>query len=83
MTISEPDWRRLPGFRAATEAEWTSARWQRTNSVRSTRTLTPRIDCDVPGLGKLSVDQSDEHDRERGISRWRKGWRPMETAASA
>jgi lysine 2,3-aminomutase len=35
---------------------------------------TPRIVCDVPGLGKLPVHQVDEYDRERGISRWRKGW---------
>jgi lysine 2,3-aminomutase len=35
---------------------------------------TPRIVCDVPGLGKLWVHQVDEYDRERGISWWRKSW---------
>jgi lysine 2,3-aminomutase len=36
---------------------------------------TPRIVCDVPGLGKLWVHQVDEYDRERGISYWRKSYR--------
>jgi lysine 2,3-aminomutase len=31
----EPDWRRLPGFRDVTEAEWESARWQRQHSVKN------------------------------------------------
>jgi lysine 2,3-aminomutase len=35
---------------------------------------TPRIVCDVPGLGKLWVHQVDDYDRERGISYWRKGY---------
>jgi lysine 2,3-aminomutase len=33
--FEEPDWRRLPGFRDVTEAEWASARWQRLHSVKS------------------------------------------------
>ncbi|HWC14481.1 MAG TPA: lysine 2,3-aminomutase [Actinomycetota bacterium] len=31
----EPDWRRLPGYAGVTEAEWTSARWQRLHSVKN------------------------------------------------
>ncbi|MFN2489034.1 MAG: KamA family radical SAM protein, partial [Actinomycetota bacterium] len=31
----EPDWRRLPGYRDVTAAEWTSARWQRRHSVKN------------------------------------------------
>ena len=33
--FSEPDWRRLPGYREVTEAEWESARWQRQHSVKN------------------------------------------------
>jgi lysine 2,3-aminomutase len=31
----EPDWRRFPGWRRVTEAEWRDVRWQRANSIRS------------------------------------------------
>jgi lysine 2,3-aminomutase len=31
----EPDWRRLPGYRDVTQAEWASARWQRQHSVKN------------------------------------------------
>ena len=45
---------------------------------------TPRVVCDVPGLGKLWVHQADEYDRERGISYWRKGYlTPFESPEAA
>src|SRR5665809_104311 len=31
----EPDWRRLPGYRDVTEAEWLNAKWQRQHSVKN------------------------------------------------
>jgi lysine 2,3-aminomutase len=31
----EPDWRRLPGYRDVTEAEWASAKWQRQHTVKN------------------------------------------------
>ena len=37
--FAEPDWRRLPGFRAVTTREWESATWQRAHSVTSPRGL--------------------------------------------
>jgi lysine 2,3-aminomutase len=33
--LVEPDWRRLPGWRDVTEAEWHSAQWQRAHSVKT------------------------------------------------
>jgi lysine 2,3-aminomutase len=33
--LAEPDWRRLPGWREVTEAEWRSAQWQRAHSVKN------------------------------------------------
>ena len=35
----EPDWRRLPGYREVTRAEWESALWQRKHTVKSLREL--------------------------------------------
>ena len=35
----EPDWRRLPGYRNVTEAEWNSAKWQRQHTVKSLAAL--------------------------------------------
>jgi len=31
----EPDWRRLPGYRDVTEAEWLNAKWQRQHTVKN------------------------------------------------
>jgi lysine 2,3-aminomutase len=33
--LVEPDWRRLPGYKDVTEAEWTSAKWQRQHTVKN------------------------------------------------
>ena len=35
----EPDWRRLPGFKDATVAEWESALWQRQRSIKNLKEL--------------------------------------------
>lgn len=39
IEFSEPDWRRLPGFRDVTTADWRSAKWQRRHTVKSLREL--------------------------------------------
>jgi lysine 2,3-aminomutase len=31
--LAEPDWRRLPGWRGVTEAQWRDAQWQRAHCV--------------------------------------------------
>ncbi|MFD0262968.1 KamA family radical SAM protein [Kitasatospora indigofera] len=33
--LTEPDWRRLPGWRDVSTAQWRDAQWQRAHSVRS------------------------------------------------
>jgi len=33
--LVEPDWRRLPGWRAVTPAEWADAQWQRAHCVKN------------------------------------------------
>ncbi len=37
--LHEPDWRRLPGWRDVTAAEWASAQWQRSHCVKSVTEL--------------------------------------------
>ena len=38
-TLTEPDWRRLPGWRDVTEDEWRDAQWQRAHCVKNARQL--------------------------------------------
>src|SRR5664279_1135621 len=33
--LVEPDWRRLPGWRQVSQAEWRSAQWQRAHCVKN------------------------------------------------
>src|SRR3954453_19770435 len=37
--LVEPDWRRLPGWREVTEAEWRDAQWQRAHCVKNVAQL--------------------------------------------
>ncbi|MFJ8623078.1 KamA family radical SAM protein [Kitasatospora sp. NPDC093550] len=37
--LVEPDWRRLPGWRQVTAAQWRDAQWQRAHSVKTARQL--------------------------------------------
>jgi lysine 2,3-aminomutase len=37
--LVEPDWTRLPGWRAVTREQWESAQWQRVNCVKNVRQL--------------------------------------------
>ncbi|MFJ8647615.1 KamA family radical SAM protein [Streptomyces sp. NPDC093546] len=39
MTPVEPDWRRLPGWRDVTAAQWRDAQWQRAHCVKTPRQL--------------------------------------------
>jgi lysine 2,3-aminomutase len=37
--LTEPDWRRVPGWRDVTREEWESAQWQRSHCVKNIRQL--------------------------------------------
>ncbi|MEV5237852.1 lysine 2,3-aminomutase [Streptomyces cinnamoneus] len=37
--LAEPDWRRLPGWRDVTAAQWRDAQWQRAHCVKNARQL--------------------------------------------
>ena len=56
---AEPDWRRLPGYRSVSQAEWEDATWQRKNTVKNLRELKE-------ALGGLLTDALAE-DIERDI----------------
>ncbi|NUR32020.1 MAG: lysine 2,3-aminomutase, partial [Catenulispora sp.] len=38
-TLAEPDWRRLPGWRAVTAEQWRDPQWQRAHSVKTAAQL--------------------------------------------
>jgi KamA family protein len=38
-SLVEPDWRRLPGYRDVSEADWESAQWQRAHCVKNVKQL--------------------------------------------
>ncbi|HEX4226986.1 MAG TPA: lysine 2,3-aminomutase, partial [Pseudonocardiaceae bacterium] len=37
--LVEPDWRRFPGWRDVTEAQWRDAQWQRVHCVKNIKQL--------------------------------------------
>src|SRR5215471_6889634 len=37
--LTEPDWRRLPGWANVSPGDWDSAQWQRAHCVKNTRQL--------------------------------------------
>jgi lysine 2,3-aminomutase len=41
--LVEPDWRRLPGWRDVTEAQWRDAQWQRVHCVKNERQLRAAV----------------------------------------
>ncbi len=59
--LAEPDWRRLPGWAAVTEAEWESAQWQRAHCVKNVRQLRDVLGPRVPEsfYADLARDQAE------------------------
>ena len=51
--LAEPDWRRLPGWRDVTAAQWRDAQWQRAHCVKTPRQLR---DVVGPQLGERFFD---------------------------
>jgi KamA family protein len=54
VPLTEPDWRRLPGWAQVTGAEWESAQWQRAHCVKNIRQLR-----DVLGPGVADAFYAD------------------------
>jgi lysine 2,3-aminomutase len=60
--LTEPDWRRLPGWAGVTPQEWESAQWQRAHSVKNLRQLG---DVAGPGLSAAFLADLERDQRER------------------
>jgi lysine 2,3-aminomutase len=58
----EPDWRRLPGYRDVTQAEWESALWQRKHTVKNLRELKQVFGALIPESLVLGIER-DQRER--------------------
>jgi lysine 2,3-aminomutase len=59
--FAEPDWRRIPGYRDVSEADWLNARWQRQHTVRSLAALGAALGDLLPDTLAMSIrrDQAE------------------------
>ncbi len=59
--LTEPDWRRFPGWADVTEAQWRDAQWQRVNCVRNIKQLRKVLGdtVDERFYEDLAADQQD------------------------
>jgi lysine 2,3-aminomutase len=57
--LSEPDWRRFPGWKGVTSSEWRSAQWQRAHCIKNVRQLSAVAGhlADDPFYADLAADQ--------------------------
>ena len=56
----EPDWRRLPGYRQVTQAEWESALWQRKHTVKNLRELKEALGSSLPDTLMKSIERDQK-----------------------
>src|SRR5215212_9812946 len=59
--LVEPDWTRLPGWRAVTREQWESAQWQRVNCVKNVRQLRAVLGDTVDE--RFYADLADDQER--------------------
>lgn len=59
--FTEPDWRRLPGYKDVTEADWESALWQRRHTVKNLKELKAVFGPLLPDslLASIERDQKE------------------------
>jgi lysine 2,3-aminomutase len=59
--LVEPDWRRFPGWRDVTDAQWRDAQWQRVHCVRNIKQLRALMGdlLDESFYVELEADQRD------------------------
>ncbi|HEX9164371.1 MAG TPA: hypothetical protein VF862_00570, partial [Gemmatimonadales bacterium] len=55
--FAEPDWRRLPGYRDVTVAEWESALWQRRHTVQTLKQLKEVFGPHLPETLAASMER--------------------------
>ncbi|MBU8896628.1 lysine 2,3-aminomutase [Corallococcus sp. H22C18031201] len=56
----EPDWRRIPGYKDVTAAEWESAVWQRKHTVKNLKELKATLGALLPEDLAESIDQDQK-----------------------
>ncbi|RMG17262.1 MAG: lysine 2,3-aminomutase [Deltaproteobacteria bacterium] len=58
--FEEPDWRRIPAYRAVSREEWESARWQRRHTVKNLKELKETLGELLPEdlLESIAADQA-------------------------
>src|SRR5215470_19056866 len=59
----EPDWRRIPGYRSVSVADWESALWQRRHTVKNLKELKEALGHLLPDSLLASVDR-DQRERK-------------------
>jgi KamA family protein len=62
IELTEPDWRRIPGWSDVTTAEWESAQWQRAHCVKNLRQLRGVLGA---GLDETFLADLERDQRER------------------
>src|ERR1035438_3645570 len=62
VELTEPDWRRIPGWSEVTTAEWESAQWQRAHCVKNLRQLRDVLGA---GLDEAFLADLERDQRER------------------
>ncbi|RKG57731.1 lysine 2,3-aminomutase [Corallococcus sp. AB011P] len=57
----EPDWRRIPGYKDVTAAEWESSVWQRKHTVKNLRELRATLGALLPDdlAASMELDQKE------------------------
>ncbi|MFP2909975.1 KamA family radical SAM protein [Pyxidicoccus sp. 3LFB2] len=58
----EPDWRRIPGYKDVSQAEWESSVWQRKHTVKNLKELRATLGALLPEDLAESIDR-DQRDR--------------------
>ena len=58
--LIEPDWRRLPGYRDVTVAEWEDARWQRRHTITELGALARVFGPHLPESLRNSIEQDQQ-----------------------
>jgi lysine 2,3-aminomutase len=56
----EPDWRRIPGFKDATVADWESSVWQRKHTIKNLRELKSTLGALLPDDLAASIERDQK-----------------------
>src|SRR5262249_1747805 len=56
----EPDWRRVPGYRDVTQADWESALWQRKNTIKNLKELKEALGPLLPDALAAGIEKDQK-----------------------